>query len=73
MPDQRLVEPADLFRLKFVTSAALSPDGTRAAYVISSVDAEAEKEFSTLWVVNLASGEARPYTSGTAKDSSPQW
>jgi dipeptidyl aminopeptidase/acylaminoacyl peptidase len=73
MPDQRLVEPADLFRLKFVTGAAFSPDGTRAAYTVSNVDAEAQKEYSTIYVLNLATGESRPYTDGTAKDGAPQW
>ena len=71
--DKRTVEPADLFRLKFVTGAQLSPDGTRAAYTVSHVDAAAEKEYSTLWLLTLATGEARPFTSGKAKDSNPQW
>lgn len=73
MSEKRTVEPADLFRLKFVTGAQLSSDGTRAAYSVSNVDAEAQKEYSTIYVVTLATGEARPFTGGKAKDSNPQW
>ncbi len=71
--DKRLVEPADLFRLKFITEAQLSPDGARVAYTITHVDAEKEKEFSAIWMLTLATGETRQFTSGTARDSAPRW
>ena len=71
--DKRLVEPADLFRLKFVTEAQLSPDGERVAYTITHVDPEKEKEFSAIWLLTVATGETRQFTSGTARDSSPRW
>lgn len=70
---KRPVEPADLFRLKFVTSGQLSPDGRYAAYVVSHVDAEKETEYSAIWLMNLESGDARQFTSGTARDGDPQW
>ncbi len=73
MPDKRTVEAADLFRLKFVTSAQLSPDGARVAYTMSHVDADGEKEHSAIWLMTLASGETRQLTGGAAKDSSPRW
>ncbi len=71
--EKRTVEPADLFRLQFITEAQLSPDGKRVAYTISHVDAEKEKEYSAIWLMNLASGETRQFTSGSAKDADPQW
>ncbi|MFN8528851.1 MAG: S9 family peptidase [Anaerolineae bacterium] len=70
---QRLVEPADLFRLKFITEAELSPDGERIAYTITRVDAEKEQEFAAIWMLNLSTGDNRQFTSGTARDSSPRW
>jgi len=70
---KRTVEPADLFRLKFVTGGQLSPDGKRVAYTISDVDAEKEKEYSAIWLMNLASGETHQFTGGTAVDAQPRW
>ena len=60
-------EPADLFKLKHIVSAALSPNGEQIAYTISHV--EDEKELVTIWLVNIASGESRQLTSGTAVDA----
>jgi len=71
--DKRLVEPADLFRLKFITEAELSPDGERAAYTVTHVDPEKDKEYSAIWMLTLATGEMRQFTSGTARDGSPRW
>src|SRR5450432_2590984 len=71
--EKRTVEPADLFRLKFVTGGQFSPDGKRVAYTITHIDAEKEKEYGAIWVMTLNSGETRQYTSGTAKDDSPTW
>ena len=73
LPDKRTVEPADLFRLKFVTGATLSPDGKRVAYSVSHVDAEAEKEYSAIWMMDLASGETHQFTGGSAVDAQPRW
>jgi dipeptidyl aminopeptidase/acylaminoacyl peptidase len=69
----RTVEPADLFRLRFVTSARLSPDGARVAYTVTKVDPKEEKEYGAIWLMTLATGETRQFTSGAAKDSAPQW
>ena len=71
--EKRTVEPADLFRLKFITAGQLSPDGTRVAYTVTHVDPEAEKEYSAIWMLNVVSGESRQFSSGTALDSNPQW
>jgi len=75
MPEKRLVEPADLFRLKYVTSAQLSPDGKQVAYAVSWVNGEADKEteHSAIWLLTLDSGETRQLTSGTARDGAPTW
>ncbi|MBL8119698.1 MAG: S9 family peptidase [Anaerolineae bacterium] len=69
----RPIQADDLFKLKFVMSAALSPDGKRAAYVLSHSDLEAEKDYSAIWLLTLESGEARQLTSGTAIDAAPKW
>ena len=50
---------------------ALSPDGTRLAYVLRTHDLDADRNVSALW---LADGDAapRPLTHGTS-DGSPAW
>ena len=75
MSEKRLVEPADLFRLKYVTSAQLSPDGKQVAYAVSWIDGETDKEaeHSAIWLLTLDSGETRQLTSGTARDGAPTW
>ena len=72
-PEKRTVLPEDLFKLKFVGNAQLSPDGKRLAYTVSHVDSEKNKEYSAIWMMDVATGETYQFTSGTAKDSSPEW
>lgn len=74
----RTVEPADLFRLKFIMSGELSPDGTRVVYAVAHIstdteDASKDKQLSTLWLLDLASGETRALTDGMKSDTSPRW
>src|SRR5260370_39002126 len=69
----RSVEPADLFRLKFVESASLSPDGKYAAYTVLQVDADQEKQTTVIWIVVLDSGEARQMTNNDALNGNPRW
>ena len=69
----RPIEPADLFRLKFIQAAQLSPDGKSVVYAVSHIDPEKEKEFVTLWHMPLETGATRQLTNGQARDEEPQW
>jgi Tol biopolymer transport system component len=80
--EPRTVQPEDLFRLKFLQGAQLSPDSKTILYAISHVerdkteakkDAEEEKEYVTLWLLSLEAGESRQLTAGPARDTNPQW
>lgn len=63
----------DLIRLAVPSQPALSPDGTRIAYVLRTLDAERDRNVDELWLVGAARGEAaRRLTAGPA-DSSPAW
>jgi dipeptidyl aminopeptidase/acylaminoacyl peptidase len=53
---QRELYPNDLFRLKYVHDARISPDGRSVAYVISRTVEETEDEYFEIAVENLASG-----------------
>jgi len=71
--EPRVVEPADLFRLRFLQDAQLSPDGKTVVYVVSHVDAGKEEEYATIWLLSLETGESRQFTAGLARDTNPQW
>src|SRR4051812_5022669 len=75
MPNAQLapINPSDLFKFKYILSAALSPSGKQIAYVVSHIDAETEKDFSPIWLMDIASGEAGQFPSGTAVDAAPKW
>ena len=70
---KKTLKPEDLYRLKFIHGAQLSPDGKRLVYSVSHTDPVKEEEFVTLWLLTLASGQARQLTSGLAQDMFPQW
>lgn len=66
---KRLVEPMDLFRLNFIAQAQVSPSGKTAVYALQTTDPVKEEDYSSLWLLNLESGEAHPLTSGAYRDS----
>ncbi|NDJ60439.1 MAG: S9 family peptidase [Chloroflexi bacterium] len=70
---RRPVEPTDNFRLRFLQSGALSPDGAWIVYPLEQVDPITEVETITLWMVATKNAAIRRLTSGTAKDTNPAW
>jgi Tol biopolymer transport system component len=75
-PQERCtIQPEDLFRLKFLQGAQLSPDGKTIVYAVSHTESDTptatkgvaeEKECVTLWLLSLETGEARQLTAGLA-------
>ncbi len=67
--------PADLLRFAVPTSLALAPDTHRLAYTVLTQDADADERRSTIWLLDLAQPDAptRQLTSGTHRDTAPQW
>ena len=59
MSEKKPVETADLFRLKIVQSAALSPDGGQVVYAVAEVNEETEKESVSLWLVDVETAVSR--------------
>ncbi len=65
-----------LVDLDRVSQAVLDPSGTKVAYTVSvprSDDDPPGGAFSELWVVDLAGGESRRFTSRPNSVSSPAW
>lgn len=73
MPETRTMQPDDLFALRFLNGGALSPDGAQVVYYASKIDAKADKEFSTLYLLDIGTGESRQLTTGLAVDKSARW
>lgn len=69
----RAVTIDDLFRLKLVSDAQISPDGERVVCVVKSIDREKNKYFSHLYLCDLRTREVRLFTNGEVADSQPRW
>lgn len=64
-----VLAPDQVTRIRGVSSPALSPDGTRVAYVISTPDPEANRSHAAIWVGATRGQAARKVADG----SSPAW
>ena len=73
MTDARTMQKEDLFDLRFLNGGALSPDGQRVAYSVNKIDAGADKEFSAIYLLEIATGETRQMTDGKTLDRGAQW
>lgn len=65
----------DIYNIKYVGEAALSPDGAQAAYVLSETLGKGEKETQSLsiWLVPTAGGKPRRLTRGKGSDYNPRF
>jgi dipeptidyl aminopeptidase/acylaminoacyl peptidase len=70
---QRPLQLDDLFRIKRVSSPALSPDGRWIAYVVTEVDKAANRTNSDIWLIPSSSGQPRQLTSSPRHDRHPAW
>jgi len=73
MSEKRTMQKEDLFEICFLNGGALSPDGGSVAYCVNKINENADKEFSTLFLLDIAAGETRQMTNGKAMDRGVQW
>ena len=73
MADIRSIQPNDLFALRFLNSGALSPDGSQVVYTVNQINADADKEFASLHMLDIASGQSRRLTHGEQSDRGAQF
>ncbi|GAB5493230.1 MAG: S9 family peptidase [Phototrophicaceae bacterium] len=71
----RVMTIDDLFKFEWLQAGKLSPDGTKVAYTVTHIEGEKgeEKEYSTLYLLDITSGNSRKMTSGQQKDTTPAW
>lgn len=70
---KRAFTPADWYKLTTVSDAALSPDGSRVAFTVTTVNEKENKRHSEVWVVPASGGEPMRFTSPGVESSSPWW
>lgn len=59
--------------IRLATDANISPDGTRAAFVVYEWVPDQPKQRGRIWLVDTTGGEANPLTKGPKGDTTPRW
>jgi dipeptidyl aminopeptidase/acylaminoacyl peptidase len=62
-----------LYELAWLEEVRLSPDGAQLAYVLVSVDRQANTYRRAIYVVAAAGGQPRRFTQGKKQDRQPRW
>ena len=62
-----------LWEMKRVGAPALSPDGATAAVVVTEYDIAKNKGNGDIWMIDVATGAARRFTTGPSTEGSPRW
>ena len=69
---KRPMREEDLLDFVWIADPQVSPDGVRVAFTRVEVDRESDDYRTSLWILEVAGGEARPLTSGH-RDAQPRW
>ncbi|MFL6763400.1 MAG: LpqB family beta-propeller domain-containing protein [Sphingomicrobium sp.] len=64
---------SDLFNLEVATDPQISPDGRTVAYVRKSNDIMTDRARSTIWMVDVTTGQQHPLVAGPGSYFSPRW
>jgi dipeptidyl aminopeptidase/acylaminoacyl peptidase len=63
----------DLVAMRRVADPSVSPDGTRVAFTLSTLDLEANRRRVDLWLVNADGTGLRQLTFSAESEASPRW
>jgi dipeptidyl aminopeptidase/acylaminoacyl peptidase len=70
---KRAIAIDDIYRTQQVAGPQCSPDGKWIAYTVTSMDREADKRRSSVWMVNWEGTHSVQLTSGADGDTAPRW
>ncbi len=70
---KRAFEIKDWYALHTLSAPAMSPDGSRIAFTVQTVNEKDNKYHREVWVVPTAGGEPRRFTSPGTESSNPRW
>lgn len=73
MTEKRMITTADLYAIKNLAQARISPDGKHVVYCAQWVEKESEKKYANLWLVSTDGGDPIQFTVGNQSDTSPEW
>ena len=67
-PARHAFTPADWYKVSQVSGPALSPDGNKVAFTVTTVRETENRRHSEVWVVSAQGGEAARYTSPALRE-----
>lgn len=71
--NRRPLKPNDVYLLKSVSDAQISPDGKWVAYTVSTPDSTEDKRNSDIWMVSWDGTQTVQLTNTNQGESSPRW
>jgi dipeptidyl aminopeptidase/acylaminoacyl peptidase len=72
-PPKRKLRPSDIYRMKDLSDAQISPEGKWVVYVLSRVDSVKDKNISNLWMTSWDATQTLQLTSSDEGESKPEW
>jgi dipeptidyl aminopeptidase/acylaminoacyl peptidase len=70
---KRPFELRDWYRLAILSAPAMSPDGSRIAFTVQTINERENKYHREVWVVATSGGEPQRFTSPSTESSNPRW
>src|SRR3954468_3759895 len=70
---KRAFQLADWYRLSTLSAPSMSPDGSRIAFQVQTVNEKDNKYHREIWLVPTSGGEAQRFTSPNTESSNPRW
>ncbi len=70
---KRKLRPEDVYRLKAINDAQISPEGNWVAYALSSPDSAKDKRNSDIWMVSWDGTQTLQLTHSPDGESTPRW
>ncbi|HEX4933666.1 MAG TPA: hypothetical protein VFV33_10840, partial [Gemmatimonadaceae bacterium] len=70
---RRAFTPADWYKVTTIGTPAISPDGKRVAFTVTTVKESENRRHSEVWVVPTEGGEAQRFTTAAYESSNPRW
>ena len=71
--EPRVFSDIDVFDIEYADDPQVSPDGSRVAYVRTSMDVMIDRTRRSIWVVDMDGDNHRPLVSGSGSFYSPRW
>ena len=71
--NRRAMTPQDITRIRFISEPQIAPDGQHVACVVTTLGAERDEYLANIWLVDIAGGQPRRFTTGAGRDTSPHW